>query len=68
VLAVSIIYSDSELNTTTARHFRSTREAFPDERFPALECPVNKRGHQIVLWLSAVGFAVVALLLLSGVM
>jgi hypothetical protein len=61
---VTIIFHDS----CTSRFPRSTREAFADERFPALECPVNKRGHQVVLWLSAVGFAVVALLLLSGVM
>jgi hypothetical protein len=61
---MTIIFHDS----CTSRFPRSLKEAFDEERFPVIERQVTARGHRVVLWLSVVGFVVVALLLLSGVM
>lgn len=49
------------MNTTTRRFPRSTREAFPCERFPATEGPYRRQtfarqAARVAVWLGAFAF------------
>ena len=60
-------HMDNCPNDTVRRFPRSTREAFADERYPAIERTVTDRGHSAVLWVCAMGVVVLVCLIKAGV-